>query len=279
MYPHSIAMAQAPPTPPSSFSGLALAVQMEKLQQTLDAYNVQRIDVELKELEKKMAELKDRKTQLMGHRSKVTVTAAEATAKTTAEKAYAEGFQAGSRSGQAGTSSNQTETRSGKARGKGPRQRNEQVTDSFELDTARTIGIDPRDPRAHGKGPCGMEHRGTLKKNQWALWTQCSRCCLRLEYTPFTHASAQSSRIENPTDVCTALDELLAADVWDNMEAKQMQAKIKEITARKHNHPVKGQGKGKGKSTQFTMNSDGEMEHLMEGPMNDYSEEDWSDVH
>ena len=74
-------------------------------------------------------------------------------------------------------------------------------------------------------------------------------------------------------------DGCLEADIWDYMEAKQMPAKIKETTARKQNHPVKGQGKGKGKSTQFTMNSDGEIEHLMEGPMKDYSEKDWSDMH
>ena len=88
-----------------------------------------------------------------------------------------------------------------------------------------------------------MEHRGTLKGNQWARWTQCSHCCLQLEYTPFTNSPAQ-----HPKDVRAALTEIWeAGDFWDYMEAKQMQAKIKAITARKQNRPVKGKGKGKRK--------------------------------
>ena len=91
--------------------------------------------------------------------------AAKAAAETAATMAYAEGFQAGSSSAPAQTSS-------GKARGKGTRTKKEKVTDSYELDTARTMDVDPKDPRAMGEGPCGTEHTGKQKGNQWARWTE-----------------------------------------------------------------------------------------------------------
>jgi hypothetical protein len=177
--------------------------------------------------------------------------AAKAAAETAATTAYAEGFQAGSSSAPAQTSS-------GKARGKGTRTKKEKVTDSYELDTARTMDVDPRDPRAMGEGPCGTEHTGKQKGNQWARWTECSRCCLRMGYIPYTHSPAQSTRTENPKDIRDALKELWEAQIWDDMEAKQMQAKIKEITARKaQNRPVMGaKAKGKGKPSRYNLNED-----------------------
>ena len=73
----------------------------------------------------------------------------------------------------------------------------------------------------------------------------------------------------------------LEAQIWDDMEAKQMQAKIKEITARKaQNRPVTGaKAKGKGKPTRYNLNDNDEViEPTAEGQMEEYDETDWSAV-
>ena len=200
--------------------------------------------------------------------------AAKAAAEAAATAAYQAGFQAGSSSAAA-------QPTSGKGRGKGTRQKKEKVTDTYELDQTRTIDMDPRDPRALGEGPCGLEHTGKQTGNQWARWTECSRCCLRLEYTPYKHSPTTSTRTENPKDVRDAMRELSEAHIWENMEAKQMQQKIKEIQARKAQHrPVRGaKAKAKARSgpTRYNMTEGDETAPTEETPMEKYTAQDWVD--
>ena len=155
------------------------------------------------------------------------------------------------------------------------------ATDNYELDPARLLSVDTRDPRAMGEGPCGTDHTPKETGNQWARWTDCSRCCLRMEYIPYTHAPATGTRTENPKDIRDALKELWEAEIWDNMEAKQMQAKIKEITSRKaQNRPILGaKAKGKGKPTRYNLDeSDETLEPTPEEFMTEYGDTDWSAV-
>ena len=197
--------------------------------------------------------------------------AAKAAADTAATTAYAEGFLAGQSSSPAPTSS-------GKASGK-TKTKKVKVTDGYQLDPARLLSVDTRDPRAMGEGPCGTDHTPKETGNQWARWTDCSRCCLRMEYIPYTHAPGCSTRTENPKDIRDALKELWEAEIWDNMEAKQMQAKIKEITSRKaQNRPMLGaKAKGKGKPTRYNLD---ETDETLEPEeiMNEYGDTDWSAV-
>ena len=83
--------------------------------------------------------------------------AAKAAAEAAATTAYTEGFEAG-------TSSAPAQPSPGKGR-KGTRPKKEKVTDSYELDLARIVEMDPRDPRAMGEGPCGAEHTAKKKGN------------------------------------------------------------------------------------------------------------------
>ena len=77
------------------------------------------------------------------------------------------------------------------------------------------------------------------------------------------------------------MNELWEAQIWDDMEAKQMQAKIKEITARKaQNRPVMGaKAKGKGKPSRYNLNEIDEVnEPTAEDQMEEYGDTDWSAV-
>ena len=205
--------------------------------------------------------------------------AAKAAAESAATTAYAEGFQAGQSSSPAPAPRS-----GGKASGKTTRTKLK-ATDNYELDPARLLSVDTRDPRAMGEGPCGTDHTPKETGNQWARWTDCSRCCLRMEYIPYTHAPAQSTRTENPKDIRDALKELWEAEIWDDMEAKQMQAKIKEITARKaqiyqnRGRPILGaKAKGKGKPARYNMDQIDETPETEES-MNEYNPDtDWSRV-
>jgi hypothetical protein len=209
--------------------------------------------------------------------------AAKAAAETAATTAFAEGFQAGQSSSPAPAPAPATRS-GGKASGKTTRTKLK-ATDNYELDQERMISVDTRDPRAMGEGPCGTDHTPKETGNQWARWTDCSRCCLRMEYIPYTHAPAQSTRTENPKDIRDALKELWEAGIWDDMEAKQMQAKIKEITARKalkyqnRGRPILGaKAKGKGKPARYNMDQIDETPETEEG-MNEYNPDtDWSAV-
>ena len=204
--------------------------------------------------------------------------AAKAAAESAATTAYAEGFQAGQSSSPAPAPRS-----GGKASGK--TRTKMKATDNYELDPARLLSVDTRDPRAMGEGPCGTDHTPKETGNQWARWTDCSRCCLRMEYIPYTHAPAQSTRTENPKDIRDALKELWEAEIWDDMEAKQMQAKIKEITARKaqiyqnRGRPILGaKAKGKGKPARYNMDQIDETPETEES-MNEYNPDtDWSAV-
>ena len=204
--------------------------------------------------------------------------AAKAAAESAATTAYAEGFQAGQSSSPAPAPRS-----GGKASGK--TRTKMKATDNYELDPARLLSVDTRDPRAMGEGPCGTDHTPKETGNQWARWTDCSRCCLRMEYIPYTHAPATGTRTENPKDIRDALKELWEAEIWDDMEAKQMQAKIKEITARKaqiyqnRGRPILGaKAKGKGKPARYNMDQIDETLETEES-MNEYNPDtDWSRV-
>ena len=201
--------------------------------------------------------------------------AAKAAAETAATTAYAVGFQDGTSSAPAQASPK------GKSRGRGTQPKKEKVTDNYELDLARVVEMDPRDPRAMGEGPCGTEHTAKKKGNQWARWTECSRCCLRMDYTPYIHSPATSARTENPKNVRDALRELWGAQIWQDMEAKHMQAKIKEIAARKATQPrPKGKAKAKARSqaTEFAMNSDEENAQATEEQSWEQAEGEWDTV-
>ncbi|CAE7325309.1 RE1 [Symbiodinium microadriaticum] len=55
--------------------------------------------------------------------------------------------------------------------------------ESIPLDYDRTEQMDPRDPRATG-GLCKGNHCPKVRSNQYAQWTICTRCQVRISYTP-----------------------------------------------------------------------------------------------
>jgi len=59
---------------------------------------------------------------------------------------------------------------------------------------------DSRDPRAQGRGPCGLEHtpEKSYRGNQWCVWLNCDVCALRLHYAP-TVGAPQTSLGLGPT--------------------------------------------------------------------------------
>ena len=155
---------------------------------------------------------------------------AKKAAKEAASKAYEEGKKAGE---------NQAHQATGKK------------TAKYELDHERKMGVDERDPRHLGEGPCRNTHSPKPYTNQWAVWKDCTKCCLRMEYTPYTHSPSQTTKTDNAENVREALQELREAGVWANMEAKQMRAKIKEVSARKmknYKKPEKESEKDKAKT-------------------------------
>ena len=86
---------------------------------------------------------------------------------------------------------------------------------------------------------------GRNYSNQWGQWTECTRCCLRLSYVPYTHSPAQATRTENPENVRAALRELREAGIWQDMQAKEMRAKIREVAAKKMANLRKAKAKPK----------------------------------
>ena len=55
-----------------------------------------------------------------------------------------------------------------------------------ELDWSMAYQQDDRDPRAKGRGPCGLNHmpEQSYRSNQRALWWNCEVCAFRLQYAP-----------------------------------------------------------------------------------------------
>ena len=143
---------------------------------------------------------------------KATEKAAAAATAAVTEKAFAEGYTAGS-------------TRS--------RNSNKENERKCTLDPERGVDVDSRDPRALGEGPCKENHMGRNYSNQWGQWTECARCCLRRSYVPYTHSLAQATRAENPENVRAALRELREAGIWQDTQAKETRAKIREVAAKK----------------------------------------------
>ena len=63
-------------------------------------------------------------------------------------------------------------------------------TEMNPLDYDRQEGVDPRDPRASG-GLCQGNHTPKSRANQFAQWTLCTRCQIRLSYIPRMGCHAQ----------------------------------------------------------------------------------------
>ena len=119
----------------------------------------------------------------------------------------------------------------------------------YVLDHDRAMPMDPRDPRSLGEGPCGVEHRQRVGKNQRGQWAGCRVCGLRLQYIPYKHEPAQFTKTDNPENVREALAELRSQGVWQSMQHSDMNSKLKEVSARKAtrvHQPDDGRPAGKG---------------------------------
>lgn len=107
-------------------------------------------------------------------------------------------------------------------------------TEKIELDPARTVEMDPRDPRAMKETwPCHGSHlEAKPAENKYALWIHCSRCELRIKYVPKKGAPANQSHSENPEMVRRALQELwqeLPGELVPNQELVKVM--IEKVTA------------------------------------------------
>ena len=210
--------------------------------------------------------------------------AAKAAAEAATATAYSQGFQAGQSSAPAEPSSPSPTSGKGHGKGKSTKGKKEKVTDSFELDTARTITMHLRDPRALGEGPCRLTHTPKEKGNQWARWTECKVCGLRMTYMPYSHAPAGSTRMENPGDVRAALRELWEMEVWNQMTARVMQNKIKEIAVRKATiaspayQRSKAKAKARAEPVEYHMHSDEENNPTANQEAWEQAEEEWNNV-
>ena len=69
-----------------------------------------------------------------------------------------------------------------------------------EIDWSMAYQQDDRDPRAKGRGPCGLNHtpEKSYRSNQWGVWLNCEVCALRLHYAP-TVGAPQTSLGLGPT--------------------------------------------------------------------------------
>ena len=69
-----------------------------------------------------------------------------------------------------------------------------------EIDWSMAYQQDDRDPRAKGRGPCGLNHmpEQSYRSNQWGVWLNCEVCALRLHYAP-TVGAPQTSLGLGPT--------------------------------------------------------------------------------
>jgi hypothetical protein len=103
------------------------------------------------------------------------------------------------------------------------------------LDPDRKMGPDLEDPRYLGRGPCGPDHHEyTVGKNGWAVWKTCSRCGLRVEYVPYTHAPCNSTKKCNPKIVESALQWMKEIGLFEEATAVEVTAMIKILEFSKH---------------------------------------------
>lgn len=131
-----------------------------------------------------------------------------------------------------------------------------------ELDQTRQTGVDTRDPRARtSQWPCFGSHEAKNHGNRFGVWTECSRCGLRLNYVPAVNAPAQTTHVDLPQNVTLAL-ERLRTDGWEAAEitATQVKATITIVSKEYQVRKPKAKGykpndvmkmeaaKGKGKS-------------------------------
>ena len=104
-----------------------------------------------------------------------------------------------------------------------------------ELDPNRKMGPDPTDPRYMGRGPCGKKHLTYVEgKNRWGTWKHCSRCALRVEYIPYSHAPSGNTKKNNPAIVESALQWMKEIGHFNDMDHFEMTAMIKILEQAKH---------------------------------------------
>ena len=99
--------------------------------------------------------------------------------------------------------------------------RQEQVRDAIKkampkpapsrpLDPERTMGHDPRDPRADSQQwPCHGAHTPSKPQgNAHGAWVHCMVCNLRLQYVPKKGSTSGSTKVENPVMIQKMLQRL-----------------------------------------------------------------------
>lgn len=82
-------------------------------------------------------------------------------------------------------------------------------SDVQSLDATRGMGIQIQDPRANpDQWPCYANHIPWKASNRFGEWTDCQRCALRMAYVPRKGASGQSTKMDLPSNVVAALEQL-----------------------------------------------------------------------
>ena len=106
--------------------------------------------------------------------------------------------------------------------------RKAKAKNKITYDETRRAGPDERDPRASKtQWPCMGNHVPSSGGNRFGLWEQCSRCGLRLSYTPATTAPAQNTYVDLPRNVIEALARLRTGDRQENdVTATEVKAMI-----------------------------------------------------
>ncbi|CAK8989535.1 Dynein heavy chain [Durusdinium trenchii] len=119
-----------------------------------------------------------------------------------------------------------------------------------KFDDTRTQGPDQRDPRMQKETwPCFGDHpEVTMGNNRYGQWTECSKCGLRLKYTPATNAPAQTTKTNLPMNVTEAIARLRTQG-WnaDEMTAPTLKAAIEVVAKEKIFMEKKPRAKAKAK--------------------------------
>jgi hypothetical protein len=109
-----------------------------------------------------------------------------------------------------------------------------QTTKPRNLEKGRAMGPDIRDPRLKG-WPCGggENHVPKTGGNQHGQWVFCTRCGVRLGYTPMVDAPGESTATSLPANVTEATNRLEKIYKPRHMDAKTFRAMIKIVAAEK----------------------------------------------
>lgn len=125
-------------------------------------------------------------------------------------------------------------------------------TQTAELDPARTMGPDQRDPRNNKKQwPCFGIHHPWESGNRYGRWTECEKCGFRLAYIPRVTAPAQSTATNNEANVREALKRLESAG-WTNKDVTSQQVKAMITIVAKEKQTLVPKKKNKGYAENIT---------------------------